>query len=36
MPVELLREIYEEILAGHSVDLSKYLPVQSPLFTAAA
>jgi len=36
MPVELVREIYEEILAGHSVDLSKYLPVQSPLFTAAA
>lgn len=36
MPFESAREIYDEILAGRSVDLSKYLPVQSPLFTAAA
>lgn len=36
MPVESVRAIYEDILAGASVDLSKYLPVQSPLFTAAA
>ena len=36
MAVELMREIYEEILSGGCVDLSKYLPVQSALFNAAA
>ena len=36
MAAESMREIYEEILSGRCIDLSKYLPFQPALFNAAA